>query len=97
MGGPRVVLAILGVQAVCALVFVWDLAATLLGLRASPIGWQTRELMEIGAAVGLLLGLGLGRRRSFGPSAAVPGSKANCAWPRGRSWICSKTGLPTGS
>jgi DNA-binding CsgD family transcriptional regulator len=58
--GPRLLLGILGVQAACTLVFVWDLLATLLGLRASPISWQTRELLEIGAALGLLLGLGLG-------------------------------------
>ncbi len=47
-------------QAACALAVLWDLAATVLGLRAAPISWQTREFIEIGAALGLLIGLGLG-------------------------------------
>jgi len=48
------ILAILGVQAICALVFIWDLVIGFLGLRATPVSWQARELMEIGAALGLL-------------------------------------------
>ncbi|MDJ0627033.1 MAG: helix-turn-helix transcriptional regulator [Rhodobacter sp.] len=55
-----VLIGVLVVQAVCTLVFVWDLFSGFLGLRASPISWQTRELMEIGAALGLLLGTGMG-------------------------------------
>lgn len=51
---------ILCVQAVCTLIFLWDLLSSLLGLRAAPISWQLRELMEIGAAVGLLLGVMMG-------------------------------------
>ncbi len=47
-------------QAACALVFLWDLAASILGLRNAPVSWQTRELIEIAAAFGLLAGLGLG-------------------------------------
>ena len=47
-------------QLACAGVFLWDLLSSLLGLRTAPISWQTRELMEIGAAVGLLLGLATG-------------------------------------
>ena len=60
MTRPGVLIAILFVQAVCTLVFVWDLVIGFLGLRDTPISWQTRELMEIGAAVGLILGLALG-------------------------------------
>lgn len=51
---------ILAVQSLCAVFFVSDIVASVLGLRASPISWQTRELIEIGAAVGLVLGLLLG-------------------------------------
>jgi hypothetical protein len=47
-------------QAGCALVFLWDLAASILGLRTGPVSWQTRELIEILAALGLLTGLAIG-------------------------------------
>ena len=47
-------------QGACAVFFVFDILATLLGLRATPISWQTRELLEIGAAIGLVLGVILG-------------------------------------
>jgi len=60
MTRPAVLVAILVVQALCASVFLWDLVGGILGLRTSPISWQTRELMEIGAALGLLLGLAMG-------------------------------------
>ena len=54
------VLVILAVQAVCAVFFVSDILLSVLGIYVAPISWQNRELLEIGAAVGLLLGLGLG-------------------------------------
>lgn len=54
------ILAILAVQAVSAIFFVSDIVLTVLGLRSTPISWQNRELLEIGAAVGLILGLVLG-------------------------------------
>lgn len=47
-------------QALCAVFFVSDIVSSVLGLRASPISWQSRELIEIGAAIGLILGLLLG-------------------------------------
>lgn len=47
-------------QAICAVFFVSDILATVIGLRASPISWQTRELLEVGAAIGLTLGVVLG-------------------------------------
>lgn len=58
--GSLFVLGILLVQALCAVFFVWDILASVLGLRTTPIAWQTRELLEIGAAVGLVLGVVLG-------------------------------------
>jgi DNA-binding CsgD family transcriptional regulator len=51
---------ILAVQAVCAFFFVSDILSSVLGLRTQPIDWQLRELIEIGAALGLILGLVLG-------------------------------------
>lgn len=48
------------VQIACAAVFMWDLANSILGLRATPISWQVRELMEIAASIGLLIGAAFG-------------------------------------
>jgi DNA-binding CsgD family transcriptional regulator len=54
------VLLILCVQAACAVFFVSDILSSLFGIYTRPIAWEMRELLEIGAAVGLLLGLVLG-------------------------------------
>jgi DNA-binding CsgD family transcriptional regulator len=51
---------VFGVQIVCALFFVWEVGASVLGVRREPLSWQVRELIEIGAALGLLLGVGFG-------------------------------------
>ena len=48
------------IQALCAVFFISDILSSVLGLRSTPLSWRTRELLELGAAVGLLLGLGLG-------------------------------------
>jgi len=55
-----VILTILAVQAICAFFFVSDIVLSVAGLRAGPISWQTREILEIGASVGLILGFVLG-------------------------------------
>jgi DNA-binding CsgD family transcriptional regulator len=57
---PIFLIVLLVVQAACALFFVSDIMSSVLGLRTSAISWETRELMEIGAAIGLILGLVLG-------------------------------------
>jgi len=54
------VIAILSIQAFCAVFFVSDIVMTVIGLRDTPISWHRRELLEIGAAMGLILGLVLG-------------------------------------
>lgn len=62
------IVALFAVQALCAFFFVSDILSSLLGLRSTPLAWELRELLEIGAALGLLLGLVLGAlvlRRSF--------------------------------
>lgn len=44
------------VQIACALFFVSEIFLTIFGARSAPISWRLRELLEIGAAIGLLLG-----------------------------------------
>lgn len=68
----RVLLAVgLAVQAVCTVFFVTDILASVLGLRTVPISWRMRELIEIGAALGLLLGSVLGGVALFRARRAV--------------------------
>ena len=55
-----VIKAALVVQAVCAGFFISDILSSWIGFRSTPISWQFRELIEIGAAAGLLLGFVLG-------------------------------------
>jgi DNA-binding CsgD family transcriptional regulator len=51
---------ILLVQVTCAGFFLSDIVLTMFGIRSRPLAWQTRELLEIGAGVGLILGVVLG-------------------------------------
>ena len=53
-------MAIFVIQALCAFFFVSDILSSVLGIRTTPISWEMRELLEIGAAVGLVLGVVLG-------------------------------------
>ena len=62
-GAPRVsrgIAILVAAQILCAVFFVSDILASILGVRLQPIAWQTRELLEIGAATGLILGAVLG-------------------------------------
>ena len=54
------ILLILFVQTICAVFFVYDILSSVVGFGTGPIAWQVRELLEIGAALGLLLGIVLG-------------------------------------
>lgn len=54
------VLAVFLVQAICAVFFVSDIVMSIFDVRAAPISWQSKELLEIGAALGLILGVCLG-------------------------------------
>ncbi len=51
---------ILLVQVVCAFFFVSEILASVLGIPYQPLDWAFVELIEIGAAVGLILGVVLG-------------------------------------
>lgn len=55
-----IVASILIVQVACALFFVSDIVLSVLGVPSAPIPWTYREIMEIAAAVGLVLGVALG-------------------------------------
>jgi DNA-binding CsgD family transcriptional regulator len=52
--------AILLVQALCAFFFVSDILSSMVGFRTTPISWEMREALEIGAAFGLILGVVVG-------------------------------------
>lgn len=52
--------ALFVVQALCAFFFVSDILSSMIGFQTAPISWEMRELLEIGAAFGLVLGLILG-------------------------------------
>jgi DNA-binding CsgD family transcriptional regulator len=60
MTGKLFIPAIFAMQTICAVFFVWDILSSVLGLRVAPLSWEVRELLEIGAALGLLLGLLMG-------------------------------------
>ena len=68
------IIAVFMVQAVSAFFFVYEILASVFGIRTKPLSWEMRELMEIGAAVGLVLGVIVGaimlRRALKGRSAA---------------------------
>lgn len=55
-----IILAVLALQLLCAFFFVSDIVFSVFGLRTQPIAWQTREILELGAALGLVLGSVLG-------------------------------------
>ncbi len=60
MKNTVVILVIIFVQLATAFFFVSDIFSSVFGFTTRPISWELRELIEIGAAVGLLLGVVLG-------------------------------------
>jgi len=52
--------AVLVLQVLCTIFFVGEILASVLGLPFRPISWRLHEFIEIGAAVGLILGLVFG-------------------------------------
>jgi DNA-binding CsgD family transcriptional regulator len=57
---PLIIFAIFVLQALCAVFFVSDILSSWIGIRTTPLPWELRELMEIWAALGLIIGLLLG-------------------------------------
>lgn len=60
LNGKRGLAILVGVQAVFATVFLFKFAASVFGLLTRPIPWELVEFIEIGAALGLVLGTCLG-------------------------------------
>lgn len=57
---PWIVWGLVAVQVICGAYFLWEILASVLGLPTLPLRWQAREIVEIGATLGLVLGAGLG-------------------------------------
>ena len=53
-------IAIFVVQILCAFFFVSDILSSVIGFQTTPISWEMRELLEISAAIGLIMGVALG-------------------------------------
>ncbi len=51
-----VILGVLIVQVVCAVFFISNIVFGIIGYRTQPTSWRFREMLEIGAAMGLVLG-----------------------------------------
>jgi DNA-binding CsgD family transcriptional regulator len=87
---------VVAVQLICAGFFVWDILVGVVGLREEPVSWQVRELLEIGASVGLVLGVALGaillartirrNREMEGQIRAAAGVFAELLQERFRQW-----------
>ena len=60
MTHKAVIAVILLVQVLCAFFFVSEILASVLGIAYQPLDWAFVELIEIGAAIGLILGVVLG-------------------------------------
>jgi len=54
------IVVILGVQVICAVFFISDILSSYVGLTSDPLPWEFRELVEIGAATGLGIGVVFG-------------------------------------
>lgn len=55
-----VILLVLLVQIISAFFFVADIVSAYVGFWTEPLSWEMREYLEIGAALGLTAGVGLG-------------------------------------
>lgn len=59
-GTPIPIIALVVMQGLCAVFFVTDIFLSILGVPFVPLDWAIIELIEIGAALGLILGVVLG-------------------------------------
>ena len=57
MNSPATIAIALVVQVICAAFFVANILLSVLGVPVPLLPWRVMELMEIGAAIGLLLGI----------------------------------------
>ncbi|MEJ1993219.1 MAG: helix-turn-helix transcriptional regulator [Maritimibacter sp.] len=54
------ILFALMIQVVCATFFIGNSLSSLIAFRSTPIPWQYQEMIEIGAGLGLVLGIIMG-------------------------------------
>ncbi|HGG04402.1 MAG TPA: helix-turn-helix transcriptional regulator [Aliiroseovarius sp.] len=57
---PSLVWALVVVQTLCGLYFLWEILASVFGLPDLPVRWQWREAIEVAAVLGLIFGAVLG-------------------------------------
>lgn len=62
MQRPVLVWILVLTQGVCGAYFLWEIIASILDLPTLPLRWQTREIVELGASLGLILGALVGIR-----------------------------------
>jgi len=56
----HIIFAALVIQALCAVFFINDILSSYIGITSKPMSWEMREVIEIGAGLGLVLGFVLG-------------------------------------
>ena len=54
------VLAVVLLQFFCAVFLLWDILSSLFGLPVAPLNWQVYELVQLGTAAGLAIGVVMG-------------------------------------
>lgn len=57
---PFGLLIVVVVQSVCCAFFGYDILSSVFLLPAHPMSWEFREILDVGATLGLLAGFGLG-------------------------------------
>ena len=57
---PLLVWFLVALQMLCGAYFLWEILASMLGLPTRPLRWEQREIVEIGATLGLMLGSMMG-------------------------------------
>ena len=60
MGRLIIFSAVFLAQALCALLFISDIFSSVLGVETRPLSWEMREMLEMGAALGLVIGASFG-------------------------------------
>ena len=50
---------VIATQCLCGAYFTWEILASVAGLPSLPLRWQAREMVELGASLGLIVGAGL--------------------------------------
>ena len=60
MGRQALIAALFLAQSLAAIIFVSDVFSSIFGFESAPLSWEARELLEIFAALGLVIGAVLG-------------------------------------